>query len=73
MHKHSYFDNYIMNVNSIYISHHFNDSHSSNCACSVQACKTERLVTGIAFQPLKGTDALISGISDNEDCTCKVQ
>ena len=31
------------------------------------------LVTGIALQPLKGTDALISGINDSKDCTCKAQ
>ena len=40
--------------------------------CIVQACKTESLSNRIIFQPFKGTDALISGINDNEDCTCKV-
>ena len=31
------------------------------------------LVTGIAFQPIKGTDAIFSSINDIEDCTCKAQ
>ena len=35
--------------------------------------KLKVLVTGIAFQPIKGTDAIFSGISDSEKCTCKAQ
>ena len=36
-------------------------------------CKHVCLVTGIAFQPIKVTDAIFSSISDNENCACKAQ
>ena len=35
--------------------------------------KLKALVTGIAFQPIKGTDVIFSSINDSEDCTCKAQ
>ena len=35
--------------------------------------KLKALLTGIAFQPIKGTDAVYSSINDSENCTCKVQ
>ena len=35
--------------------------------------KLKALVTGITFQPIKGTDAIFSSINDSEDCTCKAQ
>ena len=41
--KHSFFDNYIMDIFSLYSHHPINDSYSSNCAYHVQACKIESL------------------------------
>ena len=35
--------------------------------------KLKALVTGIAFQPIKGTDAIFSNINDSENCTWKAQ
>ena len=35
--------------------------------------KLKALVTGIAFQPIKGTDAIFSSSNDSENCTCKAQ
>ena len=35
--------------------------------------KLKALVTGIAFQPIKGTDAIFGSISNTENCTCKAQ
>ena len=35
--------------------------------------KLKALVTGIAFQPIKGTDAILSSINNGENCTCKEQ
>ena len=35
--------------------------------------KLKALVTGIASQPIKGTDAIFSSINDSENCTCKAQ
>ena len=39
-------------------------------------CKHEKLtalVTGIAFQPIKGTDVIFGSIDNNENYTCKAQ
>ena len=30
-------------------------------------------MTGIACQPIKGTDAIFDSINDSENCTCKAQ
>ena len=35
--------------------------------------KLKALVTGIAFQPIKGTDTLFGSISNSENCTYKTQ
>ena len=35
--------------------------------------KLKALVTGIAFQPIKGTDAILGSINNSENCTCKAQ
>ena len=35
--------------------------------------KQKALVTGIAFQPIKGTNAIFSSINDSENCACKAQ
>ena len=35
--------------------------------------KLKALVTGIAFQPIKGTDAIFGIINNSENCTCKAQ
>ena len=35
--------------------------------------KLKALVTGIAFQPIKGTDVIFGSINDSENCTCKAQ
>ena len=35
--------------------------------------KLKGLITGIAFQPIKGTEAILSSINDSENYTCKAQ
>ena len=35
--------------------------------------KLKALVTGIAFQPIKGTEAIFNSINDSENCTSKAQ
>ena len=35
--------------------------------------KLKALLTGIAFQPIRGTDAIFGSINENESCTCKAQ
>ena len=35
--------------------------------------KLKALVTGIAFQPIKGTDVIFSSINDSKNCACKAQ
>ena len=35
--------------------------------------KLKALLTGIAFQPIRGTDAIFGNINENEHCTCKAQ
>ena len=71
--KHLFFDNYIMDV-FLFITVIL--SMITTAAISQTMCKHAKLkslVTGIAFQPIKGTDAISSSITDSEDCTCKVQ
>ena len=35
--------------------------------------KLKALLTGIAFQPIKGTDAIFGSINEKDNCTCKAQ
>ena len=35
--------------------------------------KLKALITGIAFQSIKGTDAIFSSINESDNCTCKAQ
>ena len=35
--------------------------------------KLKALLTGFAFQPIKGTNAIFGSINENENCTCKAQ
>ena len=35
--------------------------------------KLKALLTGIAFQPIRETDAISGSLSENEHCTCKAQ
>ena len=35
--------------------------------------KLKALVTGIALQPIKGTDVIFGSINNSENCTCKAQ
>ena len=35
--------------------------------------KLKALITGIAFQPIRGTDAIFGSIYGNEHCTCKAE
>ena len=39
----------------------------------MQHARLKALVTGIAFQPIKGTDAVFGSIDNSENCTCKAQ
>ena len=69
--KHTFFDNYVMHI-FLFIAAIISIIVTLVIVHVVcKHVKLKVLVTGIAFQPLKGTDALINGINDNEDCTCK--
>ena len=71
--KHSSFDNYIMDVFL------FKAAILSMVATSAIVCivckhkKLNALLTGIAFQPLGGTDAIFGSLNENEHCTCNAQ
>ena len=52
--KHSLFNSYIMEIFFIYSSNIIYDSHSSNCAYCMQACKTESIGNRHCFSANKG-------------------
>ena len=69
--KHSFFDNYIMDV-FLFIANIL--SMITTAAIVHIVCKHAKLkalLTGIAFQPLRETDAIFG--SENEQCECAVQ
>ena len=68
--KHSFFNNYIMDI--LFIAAIL--SMIAIAAIMYIVCKHAKLkalVTGIAFQPIKGTDAIFGSINNSENCTCK--
>ena len=71
--KHSFFDNYIMDV-FLFIATILSMIATATIVCIMcKHVKLKALVTGIAFQPIKGTDAILGIINENENCTCKTQ
>ena len=52
--KHSFFDNYIMDIFSIYSSNIIYDSYGNNCVYHVQAYKNESLGNSHCFSANKG-------------------
>ena len=73
MGKHSFFNNYIMDV-FLFIAAILSMIATPEIVHKVCLhAKPKALVTGIDFQPLKGTDVIFSSIIDSEECTCNAQ
>ena len=71
--EHSFFDNYIMDI-FLFIAAIL--SMIATVAITCIMCKHPKLkalITGTAFQPIKGTEAIFSSINESENCTCKAQ
>ena len=70
---HSFSDNYIMDV-FLFIAATLSMIATAAIARIVcKHAKLKALLTGIAFQPIRGTDPLFSSINENENWTCKAQ
>ena len=71
--KQSFFDNYIINI-FLFIAAILSMIATAEIVCIMcKHAKLKALLTGIAFQPIKGTDAISDSINENENCTCKAQ
>ena len=71
--KHSFFDNYVMDI-FLFITAILSMIATAAIMCIVHKhSKLKALVTGIPFQPIKGTEAIFSSINNSENCTCKAQ
>ena len=71
--KHSFFSDYIMDI-FLFIATTL--SMAAMAAIVHIVCrhaKLKALVTGIVFQPIKGTDAIFGSINKSENFTCKAQ
>ena len=69
--KHSFFDNYIMDV-FLFIATILSMIATAAIVCIIcKHAKLKALLTGIAFQPIRQTDALLD--NENEHCKCTVQ
>ena len=71
--KHSFFDNYVMDI-FLFIAAILSMIATVVITCIIcKHAKLKALVTGIAFQPIKGTEAIFSSTNDSKNCTCKAQ
>ena len=69
--KHSFFDNYIMVV-FLFIATILSMIATAEIVCIIcKHAKLKALLTGIAFQPIRQTDALFG--NENEHCKCTTQ
>ena len=69
--KHSFFDNYIMDV-FLSIATILSMIATATIVCIMcKHAKLKVLLTGIAFQPIKETDAIFG--NENEHCNCNMQ
>ena len=69
--KHSFFDNSIMNV-FLFIATILSIIATAVIVCSVcKHSKLKALLSGIAFQPVEQTDAIVG--NENENCKCTAQ
>ena len=64
--NHSFFNNHIMDIFLFIASILSMIAMAAIVHVVCKHAKLEALVTGIAFQPIKGTDAILSSISNNE-------
>ena len=71
--KHSFFNNYIMHIFLFIAAILSMIATAMIVHIMCKHAKLQALETGIAFQPVKGTDAIFGSISNSENCTCKVQ
>ena len=71
--KHSFFYNYIMDIFLFIAAILLVTATAATVHIVCKNAKLKALVTGIAFQPIKGTDAITGSINNSENCTCKAQ
>ena len=71
--KHLFFDNYIMDIFLFIAAILSMIATAAIVHIMCKHAKLKALITGIAFQPIKGTDAIFSSINESENCTCKAQ
>ena len=71
--KHSFFNNYKIDVFLFIAAILSMIAMAAIVHIMCRHAKLKALVTGIAFQPLKGTDMAFSSINNIENCTCKAQ
>ena len=71
--KHSFFDNYIMDL-FLFIAAILSMIATAAIVCIMcRHAKLKALLTGIAFQPIRETDAIFGSNNENEHCNCEAQ
>ena len=71
--KHSFLDNYIMDI-SLFIATILSMIATEAIVCIIcNHIQMKALLTGIAFQPVKQTDAIFGSNNENEHCKCTAQ
>ena len=71
--KHSLFDNYIMDVSLFIAAILSMIATTAIVHIMCKHAKLKALLTSIAFQPVRETDAIFGSNNENEHCTCKAQ
>ena len=71
--KHSFYDNYIMDIFLFIAAIPSMIATAAIVHIVYKHAKPKALLTGIAFQPIRGTEEIFSSIIHSENCTCKVQ
>ena len=71
--EHSFFDIYMMDI-FLFIAAILSMPYTAAITHIIcKHAKIKALITDIAFQPIKGTEAIFSSINESENCTCKAQ
>ena len=71
LNNHSFFNNYIMDIFLFIAAILSMIATATIVHIMCKHAKLKTLVTGIAFQPIKGTDVIFSSINDSESCAHK--
>ena len=71
--KHSFFDNYVIDIFLVIAAILSMIATAAITCIMCKHTKLKALIAGIAFQPMKGIEAIFSSIKESENCTCRAQ